>query len=71
MKNMQTLEGRFIYFAECQLATLEMLEMRKGTSKSDLRRQKSICDEMLEIVATIAWTVDIHGCPRVMEFLKS
>lgn len=29
---------------ECELATLQILRDRKGTSKSDLRRQESICE---------------------------
>jgi hypothetical protein len=70
-KSMGTLEGRFLYYTECQLATLEGLKMKKKkTSKSELRRQQSIADGMLIVVKGFCSEVDIHSCPRVKELLK-
>jgi hypothetical protein len=70
MNNMQTLEGRFIYYTETQLATLEMMKSRKRTSKADLNRQGRICDGMMDVVNTFAVRVDIVGCPRVLERVR-
>lgn len=38
----------FGYFTECNLATLERLQDRKSTPKSDLERQKGIADDMVD-----------------------
>lgn len=37
-----------VYFTDCQIATLDMVAGRKGTSKSDLKRQYSIASRMLK-----------------------
>lgn len=42
------LAQEFAYYAECQLATLEIISERKSTSKSDLRRQAEIAFGMVK-----------------------
>lgn len=74
--NPYTLEGKFIYYTECQLATLEALKLVKRTSKFELRRQQSIADGMMDIVREIAKDVPdvklnsaFQRSPRVLELL--
>ena len=47
------IEQEYLYAAECQLATLEQQCERKSTSKSDLRRQREICQKMLQVCQEI------------------
>lgn len=72
-----TLESKFIYYTECQLATLEALKLKKRTPKCDLQRQQNICDGMMEIVRELTTEVqNIDSCsalwrtPRVRELLN-
>lgn len=60
------LEKRFIYFTECQLATLERLRMRKSTSQSDLRRHSEIADGMVGACKHIL----SHGAVDLVEVKK-
>ena len=43
-----SLEEAFLYFADCQAATLENLACKKRSPKSELLRQHDICIKMLE-----------------------
>ena len=45
---MMYIERQFLYYTECQFATLETLQMRKSSSQSDIRRQADICNGMLQ-----------------------
>lgn len=45
----EKLEKKFVYFTECQLATLEDLRERKKFPKYELERHESIADKMLEV----------------------
>ncbi len=48
--NPMSIEGRFAYFAECNLATLEMLKAKKSSAQSEISRQQSICDGMVDVL---------------------
>ncbi len=43
-----TLEDHFLYFLDCQLATVVDLEMLKSTPKSRLERHRSIARKMID-----------------------
>jgi hypothetical protein len=63
---------KFAYFTECNLATLEGLESRKSTSRSELKRQKEICMKMIENCKSL-FKFDspaIQGFSRLKEKLK-
>lgn len=47
MKHFDTLEQEFLYYANCQVATLSKLGNTKKTSTSELCRQARICHGML------------------------
>jgi len=63
---------KFLYYTEVQLATLESLELRAGTAKSDLRRQRAIADDMMAVLVEAGpqWRPLNSGAPRVEEWLK-
>lgn len=42
-----SLSEAFLYYTDCQVATVECLRSRKSTSQSALRRQISIAEGML------------------------
>lgn len=48
-----------IYFTDVNLATLESLVLRKSSSKSDIRRQTSICLSMLDSLSLIRPGLDV------------
>ena len=48
-----TLEDEYAYATECQLATLEVLQMNKSTPKSTLAQQKRICDRMVAVCRSV------------------
>lgn len=60
---------------EWNLATLERLQMRKGSSQHDLRRQKHICDAMVkhcrELRVNARFGLDGARCPRLEELLAA
>ena len=67
---MNYLEKKFIFYTECQLATLESLPKR--TSKSERKRHQGIADGMMEVVSGI----DLNGyrvdfAPRVSTLLRT
>lgn len=70
---MNYIEKKFIYYTECQLATLESLKGRKATSQSDLRRQQKIADDMVECLSAIdgLQPEDLRGCPRVSDMVEA
>jgi hypothetical protein len=74
---MTYIERKFIYYTECQLATLEQLTCRKSSSQSDIRRQKSIADGMLRCLIAIdnldtdEMRGELMAVPRVKEWLAS
>ncbi|WP_137917168.1 hypothetical protein [Hydrogenophaga sp. 2FB] len=64
------------WLTECQLATLESLQMRKSTPKSELRRQQSICDDAVSQCQDLGIGPGVrglrgHGCPRLSALLAS
>jgi len=66
----QSIEQAHAYFTECQLATLAHMAMLKSTSKSSLRRQKSICLKMLQWVDGDSAAKIHRDCGRVLDILK-
>ena len=58
---------------ECNLATLEVLLLRKRSSDSDRRRQRAICFRMLQVCKAheenITWRQFPKAFPRVREML--
>lgn len=66
------LRREFAYYTETQLATLEMLEMRKTASQRDKRRQRAITDGMMAVVRECRITrEEAQGCPRLIERLPA
>lgn len=62
------------WLTECQLATLEGLEAVKRTSKSELARQRDICDQAVSQCKDLGVTPGgLRGnrCVRLAERLKS
>ncbi len=55
------LMDEYVYATECNLATLDTLCMRKGSSKSDIRRQTSICARMLRVCQSFPDAHSIHS----------
>lgn len=43
-----TLQQVFAYWTECQLATVEYIELQKRYPKGEAKRQKSIADGMVD-----------------------
>lgn len=64
-----TLEDRFLYFIDCQLATVEDLEMLKNPPKSRLERHRAIAAKMIETARGHKLLVD--GMSRVQRFEES
>jgi len=62
--------AHFAYYTECQLATLEHLEMVKSTPKSRLKRHQSICEGMVNIVRNYnlkdLGPQVLKNCPRLV-----
>lgn len=53
------------YLAECQLATLEELNGRRRTSKTDLARHGRIARFAVEAARRHCGPGDLEGCPRL------
>lgn len=63
-----------MWLAECQLATLGRMQMRKSTGAGELDRQISICDQAIYHLADLNVDPELRGlrglpCPRVRERL--
>lgn len=54
----QTIEEAFVYYTDCQMATLSYLTMVKRTSKSELKRQQDIVNGMLDQIVRFKIPVD-------------
>ena len=54
-----TLEDSFVYFIDCQLATVEDLEMLGKPPKGRLRRHRGIARKMIETAR--AHNIDLSG----------
>jgi hypothetical protein len=61
-----TLEDSFVYFLDCQLATVQDLEMLKNPPKGRLRRHRGIARKMIEKAR--AHGIDLSGESRVVAF---
>lgn len=61
-----TLEDSFVYFLDCQLATVEALEGLSRPPKGRLRRQRGIARKMIEKAR--AHSIDLSGESRVADF---
>jgi len=62
----------FAYHAECQFATLDMYKRRKSTSKTDVRRQQSICDKMILTLRAAGFrSASFDGLPRLRDILAT
>ena len=59
--NLLSLDEEYVYATECNFATLEKLALTKKTSKSEVRRQSSICTRMLRVCYTLPHEVTIHS----------
>ena len=72
---MTFIESKFVYYTECNLATLEHLQMKKSSSKSEIKRQTDICNGMLNALGFIdGFDSEIARhlqCPRVAGIVKS
>ena len=68
-------EDAFIYYTECQLATVEFLEGLSRPSKSQVRRQKGIAEGMVRQCQILGYDPshsDLHTvktCTRVRDAL--
>lgn len=63
---LKTLEDTFVYFLDCQLATVEDLQMLARPPKSRLRRHRGIARKMIERAK--AHEIDVSGLSRVVAF---
>ncbi len=69
----QQLATVLAWLTECQLATLEYLQMVKRTPKSELSRQQQICDQAVAQCKDLGVSPrGLHGdsCPRLAERLQ-
>lgn len=70
-----SIEDRLATFTEYNLATLEMLESIKSSSKSAIRRQSSICDLMVRACKDFRATGPMRWngptCSRLNDRLQS
>lgn len=62
----QCLEDHFLYFLDCQLATVADLEMLKSPPKGRLRRHRGIARKMIETAR--AYGLPVEGMSRVKSF---
>ena len=62
----ETLEDHFLYFLDCQLATVEELEMLKNPPKNRLRRHRNIARKMIQAARKDGYPVE--SLSRVKEF---
>lgn len=58
--------------AECELATVEHMEMLKRPPKSELERHRRIADRLMNTIFVLhnSWSFEPKDCPRVAEKLK-
>jgi len=61
-----TLEDSFLYFLDCQLATVEDLEMLSKPPKGRLRRHRGIARKMIETAR--AHKLDLSEMSRIAAF---
>ena len=61
-----TLEDSFVYFIDCQLATVVDLEMLKNPPKNRLNRHRGIARKMIETAR--AQGIDLSKEERVVAF---
>lgn len=70
-----SIEDRLATFTEYNLATLETLQDRKRSSKSEIRRQANICDQMVRACQTFGATGPMRyggpSCSRLHERLTT
>lgn len=66
---LKTLEDTFVYFLDCQLATVEDLQMLAKPPKSRLRRHRVIARKMIERAKVHG--IDVSGLSRVVAFERS
>jgi hypothetical protein len=68
-----SLEQRFAYFTECQLATVEDLEYRARFPKGELQRHREIAEKMVatcrEFDVKIPQAFGGPRCPRLSKLL--
>ena len=70
--NPSHLRDSFLYYTECQLATVEGLEGRKSTTKLELKRHRLIANGMVEVCRQMLVSVnDLNriGTPRLKDLL--
>lgn len=70
--NPDLLRDSFVYYTECQLATLESLAALTSPSKSELTRQSLIAEGMVLVCRRMfinANEIRQLGCPRVLRAL--
>lgn len=59
--------------AECNLATLERLQMRRSSAKCEIKRQQEICDDLVFHCNDLnVEPVGLrgHSCPRLKERME-
>lgn len=65
----RTLENAFVYFLDCQLATVEELQMLARPPKSRLARHRDIARKMIDQAS--AHMLDVSEMDRVINFEMS
>lgn len=50
-----------VHLVECELASLDRMRARKGTSQADIRRQASICETAIEQLRDLNVPADTLG----------
>lgn len=54
-EEIRSVEGALLYFADCQLATVDELAMKKSRGKGDYDRQKRIAQKMCDKIRYLPW----------------
>lgn len=71
LDRIRTTEEAFLYYTECQLATLVQMLTRKSTSAADKSRQRAIALGMLQHVADRGMAHENYGgLPRINQVLQ-
>lgn len=60
------MEDYFLYFLDCQLATVEELELLKNPPKNRLRRHRQIAEKMIFAARRFQLPVNVNS--RVRDF---
>lgn len=66
-----SLEDAFMYFTECQMATVQDLSRRSKFPKGELERHKRIQQMMLDVVQAHKLTPKSHHLLRLVEDMKN